>query len=191
MLCLPARRTTHRSGRSGLAALGALSLAFVAPSQAAQEASAAHATRVPGVEAEVQVTGMTLVVSRQGQRDLVLEARRATLRPETNKALLFDAQMRTAEGPRGRQFDVYCDRGELDLESNDFLAEGNVHGRTGEGQRYEAPWVRYETARGLLYTDAPVVLRDGGGTYRGDGFRYHVNEQRFELLGNVSVVHTP
>jgi len=134
---------------------------------------------------------MTFVVSLQGQRDLVLEARRATLHPETNKAELFDAKVRAAEGPRGRQFDVYCDRGELDLFSNDFLAEGNVHGSTAEGQRYAAPWVRYETARGLLYTDAPVVLHDGAGTFRGDGFRYHVNQHRFELLGNVSVVHTP
>jgi len=134
---------------------------------------------------------MTFAVSRQGQRDLVLEARRATLRPEANLAELFDAKVSATEGPRGRQFDVYCDRGELDLDSNDFLAEGNVHGSTAEGQRYAAPWVRYETARALLYTDAPVVLHDGAGTFRGDGFRYYVNERRFELLGNVSVVHTP
>jgi LPS export ABC transporter protein LptC len=191
MLRRLARRSTHRSHPAGLAALATLSLAFLAPSHAAAEPSAARTSRVPGVEAEVHVTGMTLVVSRHGQRDLVLEARRATLRPETNKALLFDAKVRSAEGPRAREFDVYCDRGELDLESNDFHAEGNVHGSTAEGHRYAAPWVRYETARGLLYTDAPVVLHDGGGTYSGDGFRYHVNEQRFELLGNVSVVHTP
>jgi len=36
-----------------------------------------------------------------------------------------------------------------------------------------------------------VVLEDGAGTYRGDGFRYHVRERRFELLGNVRVVHQP
>jgi LPS export ABC transporter protein LptC len=191
MLRRSASRSACRSSRAGLALLAGLTLAFVVPSHAAPEASPVRTTRVPGVEAEVHVTDMTLVVSRQGQRDLVLEARRATLRPETNTAELFDAKVRSADGPRGRQFDVYCDRGELDLESNDFHAEGNVHGSTAEGQRYAAPWVRYETARGLLYTDAPVVLRDGGGTYRGDGFRYHVNEQRFELLGNVSVVHTP
>jgi hypothetical protein len=51
--------------------------------------------------------------------------------------------------------------------------------------------VRYARARGLLYTDAPVVLEDGGGSFRADGFRYHVRERRFELLGNVSVVHQP
>ncbi len=165
-------------------------LALVAPSRSTTAAAAEVAPRVPGVESEVQVTGMTFVVSRAGQGDLVLEARRATLHPETNLAELHEAQVRASDGER-RGFDVHCDRGELDLTSNDFLAEGNVHGSTADGQRYAAPWVRYERARELLYTDAPVMLEDGGGSFRGDGFRYHVRERRFELLGNVSVVHTP
>jgi LPS export ABC transporter protein LptC len=120
---------------------------------------------------------------------MVLEARRATLHPATNLAELHEATLRATDGSRG--FDVHCDRGELDLTSNDFLAEGNVHGSTADGQRYAAPWVRYQRAGELLYTDAPVVLEDGGDSFRGDGFRYHVRERRFELLGNVRVVHTP
>ena len=194
MTSSPGRRSAHRSrlARSRRGALVALVGAGIAWGPAgATEPAPPSEPRVPGVASEVQVTDMTFVVSRPGQRDLVLEARRATLHPESNKAELFDAKVRTVEGTRGREFDVYCDRGELDLLSNDFLAEGNVHGSTAEGQRYAAPWVRYETARALLNTDSPVVLHDGAGTFRGDGFRYHVNEQRFELLGNVSVVHTP
>jgi hypothetical protein len=37
----------------------------------------------------------------------------------------------------------------------------------------------------MLQTDAPVTVVDSGGTFRGDGFRYHIEERRFELLGNV------
>jgi len=191
MPCGFVSRSAHGVSWTHLAVLCTAWLAIASPCTAAGEEAKPAASRVPGVEAEVHVTGMTFVVSRPGQRDLVLEARRATLRPDANMAELFDATVRTLEGSRGRQFDVTCDRGELDLVSNDFLAEGNVHGSTADGQRYEAPWVRYETASGLFYSDAPVVLRDRAGTYRGDGFRYHTNEQRFELLGNVSVVHTP
>ena len=190
MACRLASRPAHRARWAGLATLAIAWAAFAAPNRAPAEEPPPAPPRVPGVDSEVYVTGMTFAVSRQGRSDLVLEARRATLRPEANKAELFDATV-TASEKRSRQFDVNCDRGELDLVSNDFLAEGNVHGSTAEGQRYAAPWVRYETASGLLYTDAPVVLQDGGGTLRGDGFRYHVNEHRFELLGNVSVVHKP
>jgi lipopolysaccharide export system protein LptA len=28
---------------------------------------------------------------------------------------------------------------------------------------------------------------DDSGSFRGDGFRYHVRDQRFKLLGNVRV----
>jgi LPS export ABC transporter protein LptC len=188
------RRTQRRPGTLarracalGLAGCGVAMLA--APGAPAADA-AAPTRRVPGVESEVHVTGMTFVVSREGEGELVLEARRATLYPESNLAELHDALVRSSDGPRGG-FDVHCDRGELDLTSNDFLAEGDVHGSTAGGQRYTAPWVRYQRARGLLYTDGPVSLEDGGGSYRGDGFRYHVRERRFELLGNVSVVHQP
>jgi LPS export ABC transporter protein LptC len=185
-----------RKHRPALRALGAAALLAALPgaptSAAAGAPEAARATtRVPGVESEVHVTGMTFVVSRAGEGDLVLESPRATLHPETNLAVLHQARVRGSHGASGRGFDVRCRRGELDLASNDFLAEGDVHGTTADGQRYSAQWVRYRRAQALLYTDAPVVLWDAGGTLRGDGFRYHLREGRFELLGNVSVVHEP
>jgi LPS export ABC transporter protein LptC len=186
-------RPTPRSARRSRTALGALAACALAALSGAEAGAAESSTasRVPGVESEVHVTGMTFVVSRQGEGELVLEAREATLHPESNFAELRDAQVRARDPERGRGFEVRCDRGEVDLTTNDFLAEGDVRGSTGSGQRYAAPWVRYASAKGLLYTDAPVVLEDAGGTLRGDGFRYHVRERRFELIGNVSVVHAP
>ena len=47
--------------------------------------------------------------------------------------------------------------------------------------------MRYDHDEGLLYTDAPVRLVDAAGTFRGDGFRYHIRERRFRLLENVRV----
>jgi hypothetical protein len=37
----------------------------------------------------------------------------------------------------------------------------------------------------MLQTDAPVTVLDSGSKFRGDGFRYYIEERRFELLGNV------
>ena len=70
-------------------------------------------------------------------------------------------------------------------------ATGNVEGVTGDGQRYNAPWVRYEHEAALLLTDAAVTVVDQAGTYRGDGFRYFLEERRFQLIGNVSVEQGP
>ena len=146
---------------------------------------------VEGIEADVHLGGMTFVASRGAKGQVTLLAARATFQPETRTAELEQVQVDALDDARARRFDVRCDRGELDIESNDFLAEGNVLGHTGEGQRYRSAWVRYDHDEQLLFTDAPVIVDDTTGTFRGDGFRYHLDERRFELLGNVSVVHSP
>ncbi len=139
----------------------------------------------------LEVDGMTFVGSRGGVRELVLRSRTAFLRPEQNRAELNDVSAVVTDQDDGRSFSMNCARVELDIETNDFLAEGAVRGETADGQRYAAPWVRYEHDAGLLYTDAPVEMTDARGSFRGDGFRYHVRERRFELLGNVRVEQRP
>jgi LPS export ABC transporter protein LptC len=160
-------------------------------------ALAASALALLGAEAprklhsELHVTGMTFVSSRGSASELVLVAQRAELQPETNLAKLDDVQVTATDPDRARSFDMRCDRGELDVETNDFLAEGDVQGSTGDGQRYQTSWVRYDHKRGLLYTDAPVAMEDSSGSFRGDGFRYDTRKKSFRLLGNVSVVQKP
>jgi LPS export ABC transporter protein LptC len=143
------------------------------------------------LDAELHVTGMTFVGSRNDVSEFVLRAERAVFRPDGNLATLEDMLVTSTDEVGEHAFDVRCDRGELDVETNDFLAEGDVRGATADGRSYQAPWVRYEHERALLYTDAPVVMQDDTGTFRGDGFRYFVKERRFQLLGNVSLVQTP
>lgn len=135
----------------------------------------------------LRVTGMTFVGSRGGLRELVLRARSAVFRPDQGLAELEGVSAEVSEGEGGRSFSMTCRRAELDVDSNDFLAEGEVEGETGDGRHYSAPWVRYDHEEAVLFTDAPVRMEDDTGVFRGDGFRYHVNERRFQLLGNVRV----
>ena len=139
----------------------------------------------------LQVTGMTFVGSRADEQEVVLRSRVAWLRPEANLAELLDVSAVVTASEPGSSFAMTCSRVELDIETNDFLAEGEVEGETSDGQRYSADWVRYEHEQGLLFTDAPVKMVDARGSFRGDGFRYHVRERRFELLGNVRVEQRP
>jgi LPS export ABC transporter protein LptC len=143
----------------------------------------AGATESPAL----RVTGMTFVGSRGSLRELVLRARNATFRPELGIAELEDVSAEVSEGEGGRSFSMTCRRAELNVETNDFLAEGDVKGATGDGRTYSAPWVRYAHDEAVLFTDAPVRMVDDTGVFRGDGFRYHVKEKRFQLLGNVRV----
>lgn len=152
----------------------------------------ASATAASGVDATaLEVEGMTFVGSRAGIREVVLRSATASLRPEENIAELSDVRAELSDGEDGRNVSMTCARVELDIETNDFLAEGDVRGETADGQEYATSWVRYQHEEGLLYTDAPVQMSDKRGSFRGDGFRYHVQERRFELLGNVRVEQRP
>ena len=139
----------------------------------------------------LRVTGMTFVGSRGDDSQLVVRAERAFFHPDSGLADLEVVRAEVSDGEKGESFQMQCDRAELNVETNDFTAMGNVNGLTGDGQRYSAPWVRYVHASSMLQSDAPVTVVDGGSTFRGDGFRYHIDERRFELLGNVVMEQTP
>ena len=134
------------------------------------------------------IHGLTFVASRGAERDLVLRAERARLDPGSNVAHLerVESSVDPQEGAPG--FEMTCDEGDLFLSSNDFLAKGNVHGKTADGRRFTTSWVRYDHASGVASTDAPVEIEEAGGKYKGGGFRYNVRDQRFRLLGGASMV---
>ena len=141
----------------------------------------------PADAAVLQVTGMTFVSSHDSVREIVVRSQHAKFFTDTKVAELEDVRAEVSEGAKGRSFTMTCERAELDLEKNDFLAQGDVEGETEEGQRVFAPWVRYDHAKGVVFSDAPVRMTDRSGSFRGDGFRYHVKDRRFQLLGNVRV----
>jgi LPS export ABC transporter protein LptC len=150
-------------------------------------ATLAAAEKTPGL----QVSGMTFVGSRGEQSELVVRSDTAFFHPDTGMADLEVVRAHVSDASKGESFQMQCDRAELNVETNDFEATGNVKGLTGDGQRYSAPRVRYEHAASMLWTDDPVTVVDSGGTFRGDGFRYHIEERRFELLGNVVMEQNP
>jgi LPS export ABC transporter protein LptC len=138
-----------------------------------------------GEPSVLRVSGMTFVGSRGEQSELVVRAETALFHPGSGLADLEVVRAMVSDAKKGESFQMQCDRAELDVETNDFTATGNVKGLTGDGQRYSAAWVRYDHLASMLQTDAPVTVVDSGSTFRGDGFRYHIEERRFELLGNV------
>jgi len=148
----------------------------------------------PSVAQEAEgmvIRGLTFVASRGAERDLVLRAERARLDPGSNVAHLerVESSVDPQEGAPG--FEMTCDEGDLFLATNDFLAKGNVHGKTADGRHFTTTWVRYDHATGVASTDAPVEIEEAGGKYKGGGFRYQVKEQRFRLLGGATMVREP
>lgn len=139
----------------------------------------------------LHVRGMTFVASEGSSNEILLRAEHALFYPDHDVAELTEVEVEVAPGDDRLGFVMRCDRGQLNLSSQDFLAEGNVVGTIEGHRRFEALWVVYDEKRGLLYTDEPVLIVDQDGRYSGGGFRYFVNEQRFRLQGGATVVQEP
>jgi LPS export ABC transporter protein LptC len=139
----------------------------------------------------LHVRGMTFVASEGSSNEILLRADRARFYPERDVADLEQVEVEVASGDDRIGFEMRCDRGQLNLSTRDFLAEGHVVGTIEGHRQFEALWVAYDEKAGILYTDEPVLIVDQDGRYRGGGFRYFVNEQRFLLQGGATVVQEP
>ncbi len=136
----------------------------------------------------LHVTGMIFVASAGSANEILLRAETAKFYPEREVADLdtLDVQVAPGEGRTG--FQMRCDKGRLNLSTRAFVAEGHVVGTIEGDRQFEALWVAYDEAKGVLYSDDPVLIVDQDGRYRGGGFRYFVNEDRFQLEGGATVV---
>lgn len=176
--------TPHRAARLALTA--GLLLLLVAPS-----VHPASADENDDEATSLWLAGMTFVASRGVHTEIVLEAERARLHPAQNVADLEGVRA-VVMGEDGRPgLRLSCQRGEFDLETQDFVASRDVRGRTADGRRFASAWIRYDHARNLAYTDAPVVIHEGERTLRGGGLRYQVREGTLRLLGGASVEQAP
>lgn len=158
---------------------------------AAVLACAAVAPAAADDGSDLRIRGMTFVGNQGASAQLVLDSERAIFHPGSDRAELEKVRAVYRDEEKGESFAMTCDRAELDVETNDFVAAGNVRGVTADGQHYAAPVVRYRHAEGLLHSDERVTMRDDTGSFEADGFRYLVREERFKLLGNVRVVQKP
>jgi LPS export ABC transporter protein LptC len=139
----------------------------------------------------MQLTDMTFVSTAGSVNELVVEATHATVDAATNHAELDSVRAEWAGANGETSLELTCDRGEFNLATNDFVAIGDVRGRLADGRRFEGPWLRYDRAKGVAFTDAPVTILDADRTFRGGGFRYHVREGRLRLTAGASVVEAP
>jgi len=171
----------------GLLLLGAL--AVVAGSSAADAPDLGWLEGDPGQVLDVR--GMTFVASEGAANEILLRAERARFYPSRQVADLEVVEVEVAPGSERVGFVMRCDEGRLNLETQAFVAVGHVVGTIEGGRQFEAAWVAYDEAEGVLYTDDPVLIVDEDGRYRGGGFRYFVNENRFRLQGGATVVQEP
>jgi LPS export ABC transporter protein LptC len=149
-------------------------------------APSAYGASDDSISQTLVVDDMTFVGSRDSRAEVVLTARRARFDHAKAVAHLEDVSARvTGEGKGG--FEMSCDRADYFVDTNDFTAEGHVRGQTQEGRQFRTARLHYDHEQALARTEVPVVIDDVHGRFRGGGFRYHVAEGRFQLIGGATV----
>jgi LPS export ABC transporter protein LptC len=139
----------------------------------------------------LRIAGMTFVSTTGPVTDLLVEAEHAVVDIEAKRADLEGVRAAWTQSDGKPSLELTCERGEFDLSTNDLLAVGDVRGRLRDGRSFEGVWLRYDRAKGVAFTDAPVTILDQGRLLRGGGLRYHVRNGRLRLTAGASFVETP
>lgn len=177
--CTLRARRLRRRAAALLASLSLAACVVFAPGASAQD----------GAGATLHIDGMTFVATRGDENEMVLRAEKAHMPPGAEVAHLQGVRV-VMHNPGGSRnsFEMTCQRGDLQLKSADFHAEGDVEGRMADGRRIFTPSLDYDSKSGIVTSDAPVRIREGGNTMRGRGFRYNVKDGHFVLRGGASIV---
>jgi LPS export ABC transporter protein LptC len=181
--CAEHRAPRRRSGRrqAAVAFVVLAAFGFIAPTHRASAQDASGAT--------LHLGEMTFVATRGDENELVLRAEKAHMPPGATVVELEGVHV-VMHNPGGTRdsFEMTCQRGDLELESADFHAEGEVEGRMADGRRIFTPRLDYDSDSGMVTSDAPVRVREASHTMRGRGFEYNVRDGRFVLRGGASIV---
>lgn len=135
----------------------------------------------------MRLSKMIFLASSENITEVRVEADSGVIDEVANKAHLDTVHAEWAGADGKPSLELTCETGELDLETNDLIASGNVHGVLADGRRFVGPSLRYDRERGVAFTDAPVEIIENDRVLTGGGFRYHVRDRRLRLTGGARV----
>jgi len=134
------------------------------------------------IEADYIIFGLTDYLTRRGVREAIVEADTALIFSDSTVVLLRGHVRLTAfhEELGTEKALVTADRGRLDTETNELLAEGNaVLTIEADGRRIESYELRYIPDRNRIRSDSASVMYNGDAIIYGTSFTSDLN---FELV---------
>jgi LPS export ABC transporter protein LptC len=173
----------HGSARIGISLAALLACAACDPSGGVE----------PPSDVEPPVTTLRGVVFEgygAGEREFEVRAARALVEPELGRARLFDVEIAFAEDERG-PIGVRAGEAVLELARDDFVLQGGVEGTGGEGERFWTDDLRYEQARRMLVTDAPVRVERSSLEFRGRGMEIDLDARTVRFTQRVEATVGP
>lgn len=141
-------------------------------------------------EADMLMSKVKFVDTRGGKRNWVVESKTARLHKDKDRAF-FEGVHITFYGSDGREMHLFSNRGELDTETRDMTAEGDIRGRSSDGLEFFTSTLRYDYAKREVSTKAPVKIVASGFETEGVGMVLDVDKETVRLLNSVRLMGNP
>lgn len=133
------------------------------------------------------LNGITFTASGGSAAEFTVWAERAHVDASAEELWLEQVGLTIHPSPQREAVEIRCVEGHFQMKTESFRLQGNVRGRIGADRIFHAEWVAYDEGQDVLYSGAPVEVREAGALYRGGGFRYQVADGVLELISGVEV----
>ena len=133
------------------------------------------------------LNGITFTASGGSAAEFTVWAERARVDPGAEELWLEQVGLTIHPSMQRDAVEIRCIEGHFQMKTESFRLQGNVRGRIGADRIFYAQWVAYDEGEDVLYSEAPVEVREAGAIYRGGGFRYQVADGVLELVSGVEV----
>ncbi len=132
------------------------------------------------------VEGITLKESRVGKPRWVLRADSALTFAGDERTILLGIEVlfydESGDSVRSR---LRAREGEVDADSKDLIARGNVIVETDEDQRLETEELRWDSQKEKVVSDKAVRIVDGGSVLTGIGIESDADLSSYKILSHV------
>jgi len=135
-------------------------------------------------KADMVMTNVKFVDSRRGRRNWVVQSRTARLFKDKKRAA-FEGVHITFFANDGREMQLYSNRGELDTDTRDMSAEGDIRGRSSDGLEFFTSTLKYTYKKREIMTGDPVKIVGSGFETEGIGMVVDVDKETVQLLNQV------
>jgi len=133
------------------------------------------------------LSGITFTASGGSAAEFTVWAEQAHVDPGGEELWLEQVGLTIHASAQREAVEIRCVEGHFRMKTESFRLQGNVRGRIGAERIFHAEWVAYDESKDVLYSGAPVEVREAGAIYHGGGFRYRVADGVLELVSGVEV----
>ncbi len=134
--------------------------------------------------APARLSGVVFESYSLGSREVEVRAARAEV-DSVKRVVRLERVRIDFQDPTHGRVQVWANRADFLLDSDDFVLREQVEGSTAEGERFSTAQVRYEQAAQRLWTDQPVRLYRDNLVVEGEGMEIDLSTRRIRLTGRV------